>query len=153
MPGQTMVAYKCRTRPHTLSKPKLATQTNPLSDWKAELSPWPCIHPFFIPLFSWCHPCHWHITMWCSDDIMHNSLNHHITMWCSDDVMLFLVGNPCACILALEWQFLAQSMSVGAPMLTILTWRLIVTPGTYHDNLLQVPQCTPHQSCQDVIYY
>ena len=61
----------------------------------------------------------------------------------SDGIMLFLVGNQHACILVLEWKFLTQSMSAGVAILTILTWRIIATPGTYHDTLLQVPQHAP----------
>ena len=50
-----------------------------------------------------------------------------------------LLGNPCPYILVLEPQLIMQGMSVGASMLTILTWRLLVIQSTYCDILPQTP--------------
>ena len=88
--------------------------------------------PFLYP-FSWHYPCHQHVTMWCPDDVMCSNLHCHIIIWCSDDVMPFLVQNPCACILALEWQFLTWSMSAGVSTLGMLTQQLIATPSACYD--------------------
>ena len=54
--------------------------------------------------------------------------------------MPFLAPNQGACILVLKQQCLTQSVDADVFTLTILLWRLIVTPSAYHDILPQVPQ-------------
>ena len=125
VPGPTEVPYNYMTGPIPLlglnelqkvtkrSEPKKSTQ-------KSEPNPLPSSP--FIPVSIWCHPCHWHVTTWCSDDVTRNHLCHHITIQLSDGVMFFLAGNPCTCVILFERQYLAQSTSASAPTLTISSW-------------------------------
>ena len=92
LPGHTEAPYSCLTGP----VPSQSQTWNPLPL---------CIHPL-ISLLSW--------NKWCSMQLCTSLTHHCMTLqWChtrplaspcdtDDEVMLFLVGNPCACILMME---------------------------------------------------
>ena len=97
--------------------------------WTQKVNPTPCIHPLLYP--SW--PDVTRIIDMSLCDVTHNHLCCHITIQCSDDVMFFLAGNPPSCVIELEWRYLARSISASVSTLSISSWILIVTPGTYRD--------------------
>ena len=146
VPGCTEVPYNCRIRPIPSQSLNLEPRANQPTDWSqnwTELiwaSPLTLYSSFYItfvlmpPISLACHS----VTLWWHHMQPLMLPHHHVMLWWCHALF---GGKPLACILVLEQQFLAQSMSTGAPMLTIFAWRLNVTPSTYWTFSTKVPQC------------